>query len=174
MKNILDSISGAEALQILKTLCATDADLRRRIEAKVEKVLQSIAPEDVAAEVVFDLECIDVEDLWNRSGRTEYGYSTPEEMAVEMVEEVLQPYEHKIQKYEKTGLSDSSKKYCMGVLKGIYQFEHESETEFKDWATDIPGECFAGILEAWKKGACERDIMEMDTYLSCECHRQAE
>lgn len=169
MKNILDSISGPEALRILKALCAADVGLCKRIEAEAEKKLQNIDPEGVAGEVVFDLECIDVEDLWNRSGRTQYGYSTPEEMAVEMVEEILQYYEHKIQEYGKTGMSDSSKKYCMGVLKGIYQFEHESETEFKDWATDVPGECFAGILKTWEKGTCEHDTMEMNTYLSREC-----
>jgi len=39
----------------------------------------------------------------------------------------------------------------MGVLKGIYMYEHDSNSEFKDWATDIPGECFRELLDKWKK-----------------------
>jgi hypothetical protein len=35
----------------------------------------------------------------------------------------------------------------MGILKGIYQYEEDSGSEFKDWATDVPGESFGNILE---------------------------
>ena len=34
-----------------------------------------------------------------------------------------------------TGMTPQTKQYCMGVLKGIYDFEHKSKSEFKDWAT---------------------------------------
>ena len=51
----------------------------------------------------------------------------------EMIEEVLKPYADKIQEYDKIGMPEQSM-LCMGVLKGIYQFEHEAKTEFKEWA----------------------------------------
>ncbi len=35
---------------------------------------------------------------------------------------------------------------CMGVPKGIYKYVHESKSEFKDWAVDVPGECFSAIF----------------------------
>ena len=50
-----------------------------------------------------------------------------------MIEEVLKPYADKIQEYDKIGMPEQSM-LCMGVLKGIYQFEHEAKTEFKEWA----------------------------------------
>lgn len=177
MKNMLDRISGDEALQILRTLCSSDTELRKRIESEAEKLLRAVDPEEVASEVIFEfeLEGIDVEELWDRSGKTRYGYSSPDEMAVEMAEEALRPYEDKIQQYGKIGMAEQAKRYCMGVLKGIYRFKHESNTEFKEWATDIPGECFGGILDEWRRGCIgKRDVKEMDAFLSRECPEWAE
>ncbi|MDL1985680.1 MAG: hypothetical protein LWX54_16125 [Deltaproteobacteria bacterium] len=48
-------------------------------------------------------------------------------------------------------MHQEAKLYCMGILKGIYQYEEDSGSEFKDWATDVPGESFGYILEEWKK-----------------------
>lgn len=175
MKSMLDSISGVEALQILRSLCSSDAELCRRIESEAERLLRNVDPQDVANDVIFDLESIDVEELWARSGETRHGYSSPDEMAVEMVEEALKPYEDKIQEYSNIGMAEGAKRYCMGVLKGIYEFEHQSKTEFKDWATDIPGECFGGILEEWQRScAREPDVKEMNAFISKECPKWAE
>ncbi len=104
MKSILDSISGVEALQILNTLCSSDTELRKRIESEAEKLLCAVDPEEVASEVLFELEGIDVEELCNRSGPSRHGYSSPDEMAVEMIEEVLKPFEDKIQELIRNGM----------------------------------------------------------------------
>ena len=64
-----------------------------------------------------------------------------------------------------------TKSYCMGVLKGIYMYEHTSNSEFKDWATDIPGECFRDLLDKWKKRSKKKsDIKEMNEFLMKECN----
>jgi hypothetical protein len=50
----------------------------------------------------------------------------------------------------------------MGVLKGLYMYEHDSKSEFKDWSTEISGECFYYILHEWEKRAKKKsDIKEM-------------
>jgi len=43
-------------------------------------------------------------------------------------------------------MDKEAKKHCMGILKGIDQFEKESESEYKDWASDIPREIFKKSL----------------------------
>jgi hypothetical protein len=59
----------------------------------------------------------------------------------------------------------------MGILKGIYQYEEDSGSEFKDWATDVPGESFGYILEEWKKRCNNnKEKKEMKDFLSKECH----
>ena len=40
---------------------------------------------------------------------------------------------------------------CLGILKGVYDFQWHSKTEFKNWAIDAPSEYFWIYLEEWKK-----------------------
>jgi hypothetical protein len=175
MTNILDSISGDDALRVLRSLCASDPEIHKRVESEIEKALSEVDRDDVADEVFSELDAIAVEELWDRSGPKSHGYSSPEDMAVEMVEEALKPYEDKVKQYREIGMLEQSKQYCMGVLKGIYQFEHESKSEFKDWAPDIPGECFDGLLKEWRR-TCnrKRDLQEMNDFISRECPKWAE
>ena len=41
--------------------------------------------------------------------------------------------------------------YCRGILKGIYEFDKHSTTQYKEWAVDAPGEYFAYILDDWRE-----------------------
>ncbi len=41
---------------------------------------------------------------------------------------------------------------CMGVLQGLYAFKHESQSEFKNWATDLPLGHAELVVEQWCKG----------------------
>jgi len=167
MINDLDDLSGEDALRVLKDLCATDAELRTRILAGAKKVLSAVDCDGVAEDVFFSLDILDVEELWDRSGPHRHGYSSPDEVAVEMIEEALRPYQDRLEQYERMGMAEQ---YCMGVLKGIYRFEHESQTEFKDWSPDIPAECFGGILDDWRKHCQARqDRKNMNEFISREC-----
>ena len=52
------------------------------------------------------------------------------------------------------------------VLKGIYQFEKESISEYKDWATDAPAENFEWVLDECKKGQRDpKDIVEINEFI---------
>jgi hypothetical protein len=62
----------------------------------------------------------------------------------------------------------------MGILKGIYQYEEDSGSEFKDWATDVPGECFGYVLNEWKKNSSNKDKKEMKDFISNECPNWSE
>jgi hypothetical protein len=91
-------------------------------------------------------------------------------MAVAMVEEALAPLEQEMLRLLDLGMSHEAKICCMGILKGIHRYETESRSEFKDWAVDIPGECFSGILDEWKKrNRNKNDLEEMNTFLKGEC-----
>jgi hypothetical protein len=93
-----------------------------------------------------------------------------EEMAVMMVEAALAPFEREMFRLIDLGMSHDAKICCMGILKGIHRYETESRSAFKDWAVDVPGECFGDILDEWKKRTRNRDhIDEMDMFLKREC-----
>lgn len=170
MKNkIIDKISGEEALTILRQLAKNDPKIGKQIEKEAEKLLKKVDLEEICEDVYSVLDGIDVEELWDRSGASRYGYSSPEDMAMEMMEEELEPYNKEVVKYLELGMAKEAKLYCMGVLKGIYQYEQESKSEFKDWAADVAGECFGYLLEEWKKRINNKDdLIEMDKFLEKE------
>jgi len=176
MKNkILGKISGEEALGILIRLAEKDPKIAKQIKKEAEQILKKIDLEEICKDVFLALDGIDVKELWDRSGHSRYGYSSPEDMAVEMMEEVLDPYNKEVIKYLELGMAKEAKLYCMGVLKGIYQYVQKSESEFKDWATDVPEECFGYLLKEWKKRTKNRnDRNEMNKFLEKECSNWAE
>jgi hypothetical protein len=172
--SILDGISGEDALRVLRNLCAADAEMRERILSEVEKLLSEVDRDSVADEVFFDLDGLSVDELWDRSGPKRHGYSSPDETAVEMIGETLKPYEDKVNQYQEMGMPDQSKQYCMGVLKGIHQFDQESQSEFKEQAPDVPGDCFGGILDEWRRRCTRKhDIQDMNEFISRECPKWA-
>lgn len=168
-QNIVDSMTGEDALRILRNLCASDPAVRKCLLAEAERVLADVDVDEVAESVLFDLDAISVEDLWDRSGASRHGYSSPDEMAAQMFEEALHPHEEEIKKYQKLSMSDQCMHYVMGTLKGIYRFEKEAESEFKDWATDVPAETFGFLLDEWRKDARKGDLKQMCQFVSEQC-----
>jgi hypothetical protein len=173
--NILDKISAEKALNILRRLAYKDPVIAQQIEKEARQLLKEVDIEEIYEDVFSVLDGIDVEELWDRSGPSRHGYSSPEDMAVEMIEEELEPYNKEVTKYLELGMVKEAKFYCMGVLKGIYQFVQESKSAFKDWATDIPEECFGDLLEEWKNRTKNKnDINDMDKFIERECTKWAE
>ena len=169
--NAIENVSPEQALEILKRLAKDDSPaIRKQIEREAERVLKTVDVEEVCEEVYSALDGIDVHELWDRSGAGRDGYCGPEEMAVEMMEEELEPFSSQVFRYLEMGMANEAKLYCMGVLKGIYQYEQESQSEFKDWAADIPGDSFDCLLSDWKKKAADADNhKEMREFVNKEC-----
>jgi len=172
--NKMDRVSPEQALEILRRLARSDPKIKKRIEKEAEEILKDIDVEGICEEVYSALDGIDVEELWERSGASRHGYSAPQDMAVEMMEEELEPFNNEVLKYLEMGMANEAKLYCMGILKGIYQYEQESKSEFKDWAADIPGECFGDLLLEWKKrSGDESDLKKMGEFIERECSKWA-
>ncbi|MFQ5923726.1 MAG: hypothetical protein ACE5M4_12870, partial [Anaerolineales bacterium] len=125
---------------------------------------------EVSAQVQMELEFLDVEDVWQRSGPTGYGYVDPGDAAWEMFEEALRPFQEEVQKYQRLAMYDQAKLFCMGILKGIYEFDKESTTEYKEWAVDAAGEYFAEVLDNWSKSSTKvGDRKEMRKFIEAHC-----
>ena len=59
--------------------------------------------------------------------------------------------------------------YAVGTLKGIYRFEKEGESEFREWATDVPAETFGFLLDAWRKDAGDENRKRMNEFIAGHC-----
>jgi len=99
MKNdIFDKISPNEALKILRQITKTDKNLKKRILELAEDLFRDVDVDEIC-EAVFDaLDGIDVHELWDRAGPKTDGYTSPEDMSVEMFEEALEPFVQEMQR----------------------------------------------------------------------------
>ncbi len=148
---VLETITGSDALAIIKVLADRHKNIAKEIESIAKELLSHVEIEEVATNVQTDLELLDVEDVWDRSGATRDGYVDPGEAAWEIFEEALKPFQDDMNKYKKLSMLEEAQLTCQGVLKGIYNFDKKSSTEYKEWAVDAPGEYFGLILDDWKK-----------------------
>ena len=164
--DIFDVISSDDAFDILRLIAREDQEIAKRIEEIVMERLEGGDIEDIAYEVYYALDYIEVEEVWDRSGRTRNGYVDPTEMAWQIFEEALDPFRDEVIKYQRLSMYAEAKKHCLGILEGIYKFEKESSSEYKDWAVDAPREYFERVLKEWKSGQDNpEDVAEAENFI---------
>jgi len=149
---LLDILSPQDALEILKVLHAQDVKIADRIECLAHEFLKVVDIEAIAEEVYAQLDALDVEELWGRSGPNYEGYHEPGEMAYEMLQEVLEPFLNDLKKCRELSLSKCAMLHCMGILKGIGRYDSQTKSQFKEWVPDDVWECGRDVLEEWEKG----------------------
>jgi hypothetical protein len=98
---LLDSITGTDALAILKVLAERHENLAQEIDAVAKELLSHVDIDEVAANVQMELEGLHVEDVWDRSGATREGYVDPGEAAWDMFAEALKPFQDEVDKLSK-------------------------------------------------------------------------
>ena len=168
-REIIDHLSPTDALSIVRTLAASDEQLARRIAEMAIDHLSKVDPEEVAAVLYYELDALEVEEVWDRAGRTRYGYVEPGEAADQMIEEVLEPFLEELRKYQQLGMPVEARRLCMGLLAGFCRFEHESTSKFKDWAPDAPSSFAWTVVDAWKDGAPSRaDVKVVKAFIEDE------
>jgi hypothetical protein len=150
-KDILEIIRPDDALQILRQLVKQSNEMREKIQQLAMEILSDVDSESITDDVYFELDGLDVEELWERSGKTRHGYVDPVDEAFEMFEEVIKPFIDEMKRYQKMGLNKEAKNYCIGIIKGILKFDEESDSEFSEWAVDIPSEYLSIVVDEWKK-----------------------
>lgn len=166
IEKILEKISGNDALEILNKLASENRDIAKKIEKIVSDIGCKVDINEVAKDVFGDLDWLDIEELNDRSGETRFGYVEPCDIVWEMFEEALEPYINKLRKYQELNMDRDGKAYCIGILKGIYDFEKSSKSEFKAVAEEVPSEYFHRILDEWLENCNnEKSQKEMEEYV---------
>ncbi|MFQ5858570.1 MAG: hypothetical protein ACE5LU_23470 [Anaerolineae bacterium] len=153
---IIEQLSAGDALAVLKTLARDDEHLAVRIAEIATEYLSDVDPEEVALMLYHDLNFLEVEEVWDRAGPTRHGYVHPGEAADAMIQEVLDPYLEELKKYQSLGMKAEANRMCMGLLLGLFKFDHESPSEFKDWAGGGVGHFDWAVVDAWKAGGPSR------------------
>lgn len=173
-KDVLRPLSPEEAQFVLNELVASERSIRKKAEEIALKLIGDVDVDEVAEELLWELESIPVEEVWDNSGRMRNGYIDPGDCAWQLFEDALEPFTRQLVKCQELSLTEQAKLHCMGILKGIHRFETESTTEFKDWCVDAPGEFFVSVYDEWKKGARrKRDVSEVKKFIESLCAKKA-
>jgi len=154
------ALSRDSAIRILLDLCK-DNDLAKRIYTMAKAFLSDVDADEIADDVFDSLNAIEVEDLWDNSGNTRYGYQEPAEVAYEMLESALSNYMIKMAQYEELDMKKEEKEYCKGIISGLHKYATEGSNEFSDWAPDDTYTIIENILYDWKKCNTAEDIEEV-------------
>ncbi|HTV98250.1 MAG TPA: hypothetical protein VMA54_21020 [Steroidobacteraceae bacterium] len=174
-RTVLESITGDDALAILKSLAARNRSLAREIEELAKARFSPAEMDVIAANVVMELESLDVEEVWDRSGSNRDEYVEPSEAAWEMFEEALQPFRDEVARFQRLSMFREADLACRGILKGIYDFNAESSSKLKEWAVDAPGEYFGTVLDDWQRLSRQPPAVDsMTEFLKTKCPEWAE
>jgi hypothetical protein len=170
MHDPIENLTPEQALEVVLRLCDKGGRIREDVLEVVWKMLGETDLDETADEVFFALDAIDVQDCWDRAGSSRDGYTSPDEAALELIEEALQPFLDQIGRYRELAMSKEEAAYCMGVILGLYRYQHESKSEFRDWSVDIPIECAYDVLNKWRKrGPGSASTMAMDQLIQQHC-----
>ena len=156
----LNALSRESAVGILVALCR-ESDLSDRIVAMAKATVSRVDSDKIAVDVYNRLNSIRVEDLWDNSGRTRYGYNDPTDVAYEMLDDQISVFTMKMNQFRDLGMYEQEKEYCKGILAGVLKYGIEGRNEFRDWAPDDPFTIADDIIDDWKENHSEDDIEEI-------------
>jgi len=151
MTELISKLTGEQAIDVLCRLTQEKGSVAEAILAEAKRVLADVDIDAIADEVFFQLNMIDVQDCWDRSAATRRGYVSAEDAAAELIEEELQPFLDQMKRYHELGMDDQERGCCMGAILGLYRYERESRSEFKDWCVDLPLSYAVSTLDEWRK-----------------------
>ena len=151
MTDVIGKITSEQALLIVERLCRKGGDVRDAIVAEAMHLLSEFSLEGTAGEVFDALDLIDIQDCWDQAGGSRDGYTSPEDAAVDVIEEELQPFFDQVERYHDLGMTAQEATYCQAVVLGIYRFEQGSDAEIKELALDLPARYAGTLLDEWRK-----------------------
>lgn len=170
MYDVIKKLTPEQALEGVMRLSAKGDAIRDAVVAEAGKLLSEIDLHEIADDVYFVLDSVDVQDCWDRAGNSGDGYTSPDEAAVELIDEELQPFFDQAGRYHELGMTEEETTYCRGVILGIYRYMHESKSEFREWAADVPIDCAGALLTEWReRGQDSNSVAAMDEFIRVRC-----
>jgi hypothetical protein len=170
MCDLIRKLTPEQALDVVMRLSDKGGAIRDAVLAEAGNVLREIDLDEIADEVFLVLDSVDVQDCWDRAGSSRDGYTSPDEAAAELIDEQLQPFFDQAGRYHELGMTEQETTYCRGVILGIYRYEHESKSEFRQWAVDIPIESAGALLTKWReRGQDSISVAAMNEFIQHRC-----
>jgi len=146
----LSTLTDDQAQRVLNHLFKIKPDLIPVAAALAREILSGIDEDEISERVCDALSDLDVEDLWQESGKTRYGYVDPYDHSYEMMEEKIEPFLAEMERYLDRKMNDDALACCKGIIKGICVYMSEEAGDFADWAADSDDGLTYDVIERWK------------------------
>jgi hypothetical protein len=159
-KNIINELSESEAKNILRILAEEDIKTARRIEALAEELFADVDIWGIGEDVFYDLDRLDVHELWDNSGKTRYGYVDPGDEAYDMVKRVLDDYIDEYDRYIRLNKRRLAMEYMIEIISGLMEFDINGSSEFRDWAEDIADSCIEEYKDKFKNDEGNSELVD--------------
>jgi len=144
----LDVLTGDEAQVVLKDLVSSRPDLISDARRAANALLATVSFADVAADVFGALQALDLDDL--DAGPRPGGYVEPSEAAWNVIEKVVTPYLHDLERRVKLRHEDEAVEICKGIVLGLYRAEQRG-FELLEYAEDSPSELAGHAVEILRR-----------------------
>jgi hypothetical protein len=163
---ILDHLTPDDALAVLQALARDDPQIAARAAEIALQRVSGVDYENVAYDLDTALNMLAVEEVWDRAGPNRSGYVDTTEAADQMFEDVMTPYLDELKRLVALNMTLQANEMCKGLLLGLYLFDHESNSEFKDWAPDSASIFAQWVIDAWKAGATSpQDVQRIKAFI---------
>ena len=164
MKTLVDGLDLLEATLVLRAMLEEDDTLLEKIYETAMNVIAGFEIDYIADEVASDLGALYLDDVEYEDGRSRNPLYDSDDLAIQRVEQELEPYLNKMKQNQKRGLPEVAKNHCIGIIRGIRQFEEDSDTDpgFKELIVDGYDWFVNSVVREWKKAKpSKKDVAEV-------------
>ena len=161
--SILDGLKPEEAHGVLRRLLAAHPALGAEAEEIARSLLAEVSFEGVADEVEDALSALDLDDVHGRAGGHSWGYVGPDEVALELLEQAVDPFLEDMKRHIQRGLDAEALEMCKGIVLGLYRVRTAGDDHVVGWAPEFPAEHAGWTVDIWRAGGNERKAAATST-----------
>lgn len=152
----LDGLKPEEAQAVLQRFVAAHPDLCAEVQRIARSLLHEISFEAMADKVEDAVRAVDFDDLRGRAGRYERGYVEPDQAALDLFEQAVDPFFEDMKRKLKLGLEAEALEICKGIVLGLYRVRGDEGGELMRWTPEFPEESAGWAADIWRAGGDER------------------
>lgn len=157
--SFISTITDEQARRVLALFLQENPKFIPKAAAIANDLLSGIDEEEVSERICDSLTNLDVEQLWQESGKTRHGYVDPYDHSYEKMVDKIESYLQEMMRYLDRNMVDDARIYCRGIIKGICVYMFEEAGEFADWSLDNEDGLTYDVIRRWKTKNNNQDII---------------
>ena len=126
--------------------------LQQEFAEVLRERMKGVDAQEVASDVLSDLNTLDPETLWDQTGPDRHGgYYAEDEASWDMFSDEMDGSVTYLEDLWKEGLREDAATYCLGLLWGLARFKVEGKKEPRAWFGENAYSYARDVLEKWNK-----------------------